>query len=323
MALTGNWLLIRRILTTALYKLLRLVFITVQSIFWRLNGTARKVREARLPHNYERSAQVLDVLLVHCFGHATTTDSFICTHNRFEHPQYIIDNDNITLMTVSDHDAVFGEPARTGMHLWRSEYSSFLRSAQLQFCRRLIVVPLSTFHRTAELIGDPAGQLIFISHTSRCGSTLLTQMMESTRRCVALSEPQSTVVVATKYRRKSGGDSSELRQLARDVIRWECRPYTSLEVCVGTGFQSHPTHLAGRPIHVFYPSASSLCELQRVIDIRLDEAANLCIQFNTKKCSVIRFGPKYHSQCSDIAMLGSSLKFVNPTKLFGVTRNFV
>ena len=250
MALTGNWLVIQSIFTTALYKLLRLVFITVQSIFWQLNGTARKVREARLPHNYERSAQVLDVLLVHCFGHTTTTDSFICTHNRFEHPQYIIDNDNITLMTISDHDAVFGEPARRGMHLWRSEYSSFLPNAQLQFCRRLIVVPLSTFHRTAELIGDPAGQLIFLSHTSRCGSTLLTQMMESTRRCVALSEPHSTVVVVTKHR-KSGGDSPELRQLARDVMRWECRPYTSLEVCIGTGFQCHPTHPApSRPAFI-------------------------------------------------------------------------
>ena len=116
MALTGNWLLIQSIVTTALYKLLRLVFITVQSIFWQLNGTARKVREARLPHNYERSAQVLDVLLVHkfCSSFLTTIDSFICTHNRFEHPQYIIDNDNITLMSINDNDAVFCEPAEKG-----------------------------------------------------------------------------------------------------------------------------------------------------------------------------------------------------------------
>jgi len=53
MALTGNWLIVQRFLTTALYKLLRLAFVIVQSIFWQLNGTARKIREARLPHNYE------------------------------------------------------------------------------------------------------------------------------------------------------------------------------------------------------------------------------------------------------------------------------
>jgi len=63
------------------------------------------------------------------------------------------------------------------MHLWRSDYSPFIRWAQLQYCRRLIVVPLSTFHRLAELIGDPKGELIFFFHTGRCGSTLLSQVI--------------------------------------------------------------------------------------------------------------------------------------------------
>jgi len=119
--LSGNWLLIQRLVTTTVYKLLRLVFITVQSIFWQLNGTARKIREARLPHNYERSAQVLDVVLAHkfCRGLPITVDNFLCTHNRFEHPQYIIDNDNITLMTINEHDAVFSEPARKGRRILR------------------------------------------------------------------------------------------------------------------------------------------------------------------------------------------------------------
>ena len=116
MLLFGNWLLIQRLVTTTLYKLLRLVFTTVQSIYWQLNGTARKQREARLPHNYERSAQVLDVVLFHKFSReqATTVDNFLCTHNRFEHPQYIIDNDSITLMAINEHDAVFCEPQEKG-----------------------------------------------------------------------------------------------------------------------------------------------------------------------------------------------------------------
>ena len=115
MPLTGNWLLVQRLLTTTLYKLLRLVFITVQRIYWELNGTARKLREARLPQNYDRSAQVLDVVMFHkfCLGQMTTLDNFLCTHNRFEDPQYIIDND-ITLMTITDHEAVFCEPEVIG-----------------------------------------------------------------------------------------------------------------------------------------------------------------------------------------------------------------
>jgi len=116
MQLWGNWLLAQRLVTTSLYKLLRLVFITVQRIYWQLNGTAAKLREARLPHNYHRSAQVLDVLFFHkfCRGETTAVDDFLCTHNRFEDPQYIIDNENITLLTITEDDAVFCETKEKG-----------------------------------------------------------------------------------------------------------------------------------------------------------------------------------------------------------------
>ena len=53
------------------------------------------------------------------------------------------------------------------------------------------------------------------------------QIMENTLRCVAVSEPLSLDFVSTKYRKF--GDSRELRQLACDVIRWECRPYHTIQ----------------------------------------------------------------------------------------------
>jgi len=121
MLVYGNWLLAQRLVTTLLYKLLRLVFITVQSIYWHLNGTAKQLREARLPHNYERSAQVLDVVFCHkfCYMHTITVADFLCTHNRFENPQYIIDNDNITLKTINERDAIFCEAREKGrQHLF-------------------------------------------------------------------------------------------------------------------------------------------------------------------------------------------------------------
>jgi len=66
----------------------------------------------------------------------------------------------------------------TGMHLWRAKYGSFMRSAQTDFATRLIVVPLTTFHRLSEVIGDPQGELIFTFQTGRCGSTLVTQVKQ-------------------------------------------------------------------------------------------------------------------------------------------------
>ena len=50
--------------------------------------------------------------------------------------------------------------------------------AQVHFAARLIVVPLTTFHRLSEVIGDPQGELIFMFHVARCGSTLLTQVKQ-------------------------------------------------------------------------------------------------------------------------------------------------
>ena len=51
--------------------------------------------------------------------------------------------------------------------------------------------------------------------------------MEYTGRCVAVSEPNSPNIVAMKCRKF--GDSPELRQMARDVIRLECRPYATMQ----------------------------------------------------------------------------------------------
>jgi len=81
------------------------------------------------------------------------------------------------------------------MHLWHGEYAPFMYMAQMKYCRRLIVVPLSTFHRMAELIGDPKGELIFLFNTARCGSTLLTQVLflrhSETHICTCLEEYNS------------------------------------------------------------------------------------------------------------------------------------
>ena len=65
-----------------------------------------------------------------------------------------------------------------GMHLWHAKYNSFMPKAQVHHAAHLIVVPLTTFHRLSELIGDPHGELIFLFNIARCGSTLLTQVKQ-------------------------------------------------------------------------------------------------------------------------------------------------
>ena len=90
-------------------------------------------------------------------------------------------------------------PWLTGMQLWRMKYSPFMRYSQLKLCRRLISVPVSTFRRLAEQIGDPKGELIFLFNTSRCGSTLLTQVYHHSSDYVITKTVIVTNLLCTKY----------------------------------------------------------------------------------------------------------------------------
>lgn len=173
-------------------------------------------------------AHILDIVLFNEFDIADhcSTKNYILSHKRFESPQYIFDNDHVSLITIDEENAIFGVAKQKGMHLWKFEHGSFIRDAQVLHCKQLILVPLNHFHRMAVELGDPKGQLIFLFHTSRCGSTLVSQMMQTTGKCISISEPESINAMARWYKCK--GDSLEFRQLCQDVVRWTCRPYQNI-----------------------------------------------------------------------------------------------
>ena len=84
-------------------------------------------------------------------------------------------------------EAIFLE-ALPGCELWRSRYSPFSGFAQFTHAVRLIRMPISSFHRLADQLGDPQN-VTFLSVVGRSGSTLLTQMFEQTGEVVSISEP--------------------------------------------------------------------------------------------------------------------------------------
>jgi hypothetical protein len=116
------------------FALFRLVFIAVQRIYWELNGTARQVREAEDPKHYERSAHVLDVVMERhfCEQLAHTMKDFICVHNRFENPQFIIDNEHVTLYAIDDHTATFCVARQESINTL-SQSSSFITQRDIVF----------------------------------------------------------------------------------------------------------------------------------------------------------------------------------------------
>ena len=114
----GWTLVFQRLVTVSLFQFVRLLFVVIQRVHWKLNGTARRLREVNDPKNYERSAQVLDILLEHhfCDTQPHSLGNMICTHNRFENPQFIIDNEHVTLFGIDDKQAIFGVAREKGIN---------------------------------------------------------------------------------------------------------------------------------------------------------------------------------------------------------------
>jgi len=46
----------------------------------------------------------------------------------------------------------------------------------LRLYRKLVFVPYETFHKLAEIVGDPQIEVNLVDMTTRCGSTLISQV---------------------------------------------------------------------------------------------------------------------------------------------------
>lgn len=102
----------------------------------------------------------------------------------------------VALLTqVTAREAVFVETPSECNDLWRSKWSPFFLYAQYRYAARIIRMPINSFHRLADSVGDPEN-LTFIVNTARCGSTVVTQLFEATGQVVAISEPSALNIMS-------------------------------------------------------------------------------------------------------------------------------
>ena len=64
--------------------------------------------------------------------------------------------------------------------------------------------------------------------------------------------------------------------------------------------------------------SSSVCELQRMLDLCADILAEIGMQINSNKCSILRFGPQYANHCTTIWFQDCSVEFCNKAKYLGI-----
>jgi hypothetical protein len=187
----------------------RLAFELVLGIAYRLSGANKSPpgKPARVWTIRYRS-RAFDV------GVAGSAD-FWCTHSRYESSECVLE-EGVTLYSLNAEYAYF---VKCPPNVVLTDAHAFYYSAQFLNANQMIQVPIAEFHRMAQKVGDPQGEMVYLFSTGRCGSTLFQQMMSAFPRTVSLSEPDSfTCVHALKNK---GVSPTELKTIMQSVVRLE------------------------------------------------------------------------------------------------------
>ena len=195
-----------------IYMLVSIPFTLVQRILTSQN----------LP--YERCAELRRVLWKRKWFEIDLTSprDFLTWHIKAVHPNYIL-RPTVSLYAVTEEVAVFVETPE-GIDIFRSDINPFLYIAQFQHCKRVITMPIQSFHRLAREIGDPSKPVIWISNTGRCGSTILGQLFEAAPGNLLLSENDAPSNLA--YMREARLLTEEQHEyLLGSVIKVLCKPH--------------------------------------------------------------------------------------------------
>lgn len=197
-------------------------FVLVRNIIWWLNGTSAQLTAARQPGAYSGAAHVRRIWFRFCFDiilAPSTEGLFITVHDSFQDPDYVL-QDNITLFTIDEKEAIFVE-SDPHEDAFNSDHGAFLRIAQFNLAKKLIIIPIAAFHQLAGKLPDPASKVIFANNTGRCGSTLVTQAFELTGKALAMNEPDSLNAL-TRLRRKVSDE--EIDRIVVNTIKALCKP---------------------------------------------------------------------------------------------------
>ncbi|ELU06768.1 hypothetical protein CAPTEDRAFT_193976 [Capitella teleta] len=209
--------------TWGLYLALRLLYVVLRSFWWLLRGvTYRRWRNKKL-QNFKTSAHVQNIIGRYKMDPVlefSAEYNFVTYHHSFQHPEYVL-RDSVTLYQITESSAIFVETP-PDLDVTLSDVASFMRVAQFQHAKKLIYMPIESFHRIAKQLGRPKANITFVNNTTRCGSTVLLQMFEKTGHCRSMSEPDALNCIAYLARRES---KLQIRRLLESVVRVLCKPY--------------------------------------------------------------------------------------------------
>lgn len=210
------------------WNIFRLLFCGVRAISWLFQGIYCRKSKNRREDAYEGTVQCLKVLgrfKMDLVLQPSGPDNFLLMHNSWKDPDFILD-DTVTLYYVTATEAVFVQ-CPPEVNPASSNYSPFLRIAQFRHATQVLVMPINVFHKLAEEVGEPKGRILFVSNVARCGSTLLCQIFEESKKSIALSEPDSINALTTLR----GLPTEQYDQMVQNIVRLLCKPTQRMPDC--------------------------------------------------------------------------------------------
>lgn len=145
---------------------------------------------------------------------------FILGQPTLQPPECVL-ADNVSLYCVSSIEAVFVEvPAGCDIYAGARAPSPFLFDVQFALAVRVIRLPLQAMLRLASQLQLEPPDVLLLSNTTRCGSMLLCDMLESVPGMRVLREPDALTCLLAL----TGIPLDSQRALVRAVVRMLCKP---------------------------------------------------------------------------------------------------
>jgi len=212
------------------------ILYVIDTILWLcfgysfLQGNKEEQERAKL---YEQSAHIIRIYgrgTINLFGNHNETN-FLYLHDKYVHPSYILEHDNVILMGVDEKRAYFCV-SNEGVDPYHSSTGPFLWANTFIAAEKLLVLDIDHFHRLAEHRGNPFVtdnlKITLIHMTARCGSTLLCQILEKVPRVKVMSEPNVFSYICNLYLQ---GNISyvEYQRLLESTFRLQCKKAKNID----------------------------------------------------------------------------------------------
>ena len=150
-----------------------------------------------------------------------SADDFTCEPGAAINPEVVRDDPSFSLYCL-DWERQMGLFVETPVEIDLTR-APFYYQAQAEHLTGMVEMPLETFHQMAETISLPKKGLVFIHSTGRCGSTLISKVLEAAPEVNSLSEPDAfTQLVIIR-----DGDASKdavITEALKSAVAWHCKP---------------------------------------------------------------------------------------------------